>query len=120
MRCASPPDNRIAMPPSLPRPPPSWRSAVGICSPSSGTEVVCGSPREYENEEPPAPSPSPQTKKLWDAEFEKDLAEITSESEEYDPTGKTPEQLDAMIGKYHRDVKNSRMEAIRRRALEGN
>ena len=61
----------------------------------------------------------PQTKKLRGAEFEKDLAEITSESDEYDPTGKTQEQLDAMIAKYHRDVKASRMDANRRRMLEG-
>ena len=68
----------------------------------------------------PAPSPSPETKKRWDAVFEKDLAEITSESDEYDPTSKTQEQLDAMIAKYHRDVKTSRMEANRRcKLLEG-
>ena len=65
----------------------------------------------------PAPSPCPETKKRRDAEFEKDLAEITSESDKYDPTGKTPEQLDAIIAKYHSDVKTSRMEANRRRNL---
>ena len=67
----------------------------------------------------PAPRPSPETKKRRDAEFEKDLAEITSKSDEYDPTGKTPEQLpvDAMIAMYHRDVKTSRMESNRRSML---
>ena len=63
-------------------------------------------------------SPSPETKKRRDAEFEKDLTEITSESDEYDPTGKTPEQMDAMIAKDHRDVKASRMEANRHSILE--
>ena len=32
---------------------------------------------------------------------------------------KTPEELDALIAKYHRDVKASWFEANRRRALEG-
>ena len=36
---------------------------------------------------------------------------MTSESDEYDPTGKTPEQMDAMIAKYHKDCHNSRMGA---------
>ena len=119
MRHPSPPDDRFVKPPSLPRPPPSWRSAVGICSPSSGTEVVYDSPEAYGEDDVPAPSPSPETKKRRDAEFEKDLAEITSESDEYDPTGKTPEQLpvDAMIAMYHRDVKTSRMESNRRSML---
>ena len=50
-----------------------------------------------------------------------DLAEITTDSDEYDPTGKTPEQVDVMIAMYHwhRDVKNSRMDAIRCCVLEG-
>ena len=68
-----------------------------------------------------APSPSPATKKRQHAELEKDFAqfaEITTDSDEYDPTGKTPEHFDAMIAKYYRDVKNSRMEAIRRSAFK--
>ena len=37
------------------------------------------------------------------------------------PDGDTPEELDAaMIAKYHQDVKASRLQAIRRRAVEGN
>ena len=67
---------------------------------------------------------SPETKKRRDAEdkrldeeLKRDLDEITSESDEFDPTGKTPEQMDAMIAKYHMDCHNSRMEAIRRRDL---
>ena len=71
------------------------------------------SPEEYEEDELPAPSPFPETKKRRDAEFEKDLAEITSESDDYDPTGLTPEQLDAIIAKYHSDFQTSKMEAIR-------
>ena len=42
---------------------------------------------------------------------------MTSESDEYDPTGKTPEQMDALIAKYHRDCQTSRMEVNRRRNL---
>ena len=79
------PDDRIVKPPSPPRPSPSSRSAVGICSPSSGTEVVYDSQKQYEEEEPLAPSPFPETKKLWDEEFVKDLTEITRDSDEYNP-----------------------------------
>jgi hypothetical protein len=46
-------------------------------------------------------------------ELEKKLDEITMDSDEYDQTGKTQEQLD------YRDVTASRMEANHRRALEG-
>ena len=42
---------------------------------------------------------------------------MTSESDEFDPTGKTPEEMDAMIAKYHKDCHHSRMEANRRRDL---
>ncbi len=44
---------------------------------------------------------------------------MSSGSDEYYPTGKTPEELDAMIAKYHSDVKSSLFEANRRRAMEG-
>ncbi len=77
------------------------------------------SPEEYEEEEPRAPSLSSATKKQHAAELEKDMEEISSGSGEYDPTGKTPKQLDAIIVKYHRDVKASLMEANQHRALEG-
>ena len=74
---ASPPDDRIAMPPSpqanLLSQLPKWRSAGGICSPSSGTVVVYDSPEEYDEEEPPSPSPSPATKKRQHAELSRTL-----------------------------------------------
>jgi hypothetical protein len=47
------------------------------------------------------------------------MDEMSSYSDEYDPTRKIPEQSDAMIAKYHRDVKARRMEANWGRALEG-
>ncbi len=47
------------------------------------------------------------------------MDEISTRSDEYDPTGKAPEQLDAMIAKYKGDTTASRMEAALRRALEG-
>ena len=83
MRHLSPPDDRSGQP-SLPRSPPRWTYAVSLASPSSGTEDIYDSPEEYVDEDVPAPSlaPSPKTKKRWDAEFEKDLAEITLESDE--------------------------------------
>jgi hypothetical protein len=103
MRHTSPPDYRVecvAMAPSAPMPaPPNWRSAIGLSSPSSDTEVVYGLPEEYDEEDPPAQSPSPATKKR-SAEFEKDLDEISTGSDEYDPTGKTLDQLDAIIAQY--------------------
>ena len=121
---ASPPDDhveRVAMAPSAPMlAPPNWRSAIGLCSPSSDTEVVYCSPEEYDEEDPQAQSPSPATKKRHLAEFQKDLDEISTESDEYDPTGKTPEQLGAMIAKYKRDTTACKMAASkRRRAFEG-
>ncbi len=53
------------------------------------------------------------------AELEMDMQEISNGSDEYDPTGKKPEQLIAMIAKHHRDVKTSRMEVNLRCALDG-
>ncbi len=43
--------------------------------------------------------------KVQHAALEKDIDKITTDSDEYDPTGQIPEQLDAMIAKYRRDVK---------------
>ena len=40
--------------------------------------------------------------KRLDAEFQNELDAITSESDEYDPTGMMPEQMDSLIAKYHR------------------
>jgi hypothetical protein len=51
--------------------------------------------------------------------LEKDMEEMSFRSDEYDQTAKAPGELDAMIAKYHRDVKASRIEANRRHALEG-
>jgi hypothetical protein len=64
-------------------------------------------------------SPSPLTKRRQLAQLEKNIAEVSSDSDEYDLTGKTREKLDEMIAKYHRDTKASRMEANLYRALEG-
>ncbi len=47
------------------------------------------------------------------------MEEMSSGSDPYDPIGKTPEDLDAMIARYHRDMESSRIEANRRRAMEG-
>jgi hypothetical protein len=60
---------------------------------------VYGSPDDYDEEDPPAQSPSPATKKRRHEELEKELDEISTGSDEYDLTGKTPEQLDAKIAK---------------------
>jgi hypothetical protein len=92
-------------PEALPAIPPiPWRETVGLFSPSSGTEVVHDSPEEYEVEEPRAQSLSPASMKRYQGELEKDIKEMSSCSEEYDPTGKTPEELDVMIARYHRDL----------------
>ncbi len=61
------------------------------------------SPEEYEEEGPQVPSLSPATIKRCTAELEKDVEEMSSGSDEYDPSGKSPEALDAMIAKYHRE-----------------
>jgi hypothetical protein len=45
------------------------------------------------------------------------LDEISSRSDEYDPTGKTLEQVDAMIAKYKQDEKASRMAALKRHSV---
>ena len=77
------------------------------------------SPEEYEEEESRAQSLSPATMKRYKDEMEKDMEEMSSGSDPYDPIGKTPEESDAMIARYHRDMKSSRIEANRRRAMEG-
>lgn len=119
MRHASPPDDRVER--VAKAAPSNWRTAIGLSSPSSGTEVVYGSPDDYDEEDPPAQSPSPATKKRRHEEFQKDLDEISTGSDEYDPTGKTPEQLDAMIAKYKRDATASRIAAAKRRSIfQGN
>ncbi len=123
MRHASPPDDRVervAMAPSAPMPAPlNWRSAICMCLPLSDTEVVYDSPEEYEEEDPQSQPPSAATKKQLE-QFKKELDEISTGSDEYDPTGKTPEQLNAMIAKYKRDATASRMAASKlRRVFQG-
>ncbi len=55
-----------------------------------GNEVVYNSPEEYEEEEPPAQSPSPLTKRQQHKQLEKDIAELSSERDEYDLTPQSP------------------------------
>ncbi len=69
----------------------NWRSAIGLCSQSSGTELVYDSPKEDQDEDPPLPSLAPATKKRQHAESEKDLDEISTGSDEYNPTDKMQE-----------------------------
>ncbi len=64
-------------------------------------------------------TPSPATKKRQHAEFEKYMNEISTGSDEYNATGKTPDQLNEMIPKYKRDATANRIEATLRLALEG-
>ena len=77
MRHPSPQDDCLGQP-SPPNSPPRSRSDVGLCSPSSGTEVIYDSPEEFEDEDVPASSPSPETKKRRDVEFEKSLRRVTN------------------------------------------
>ncbi len=84
-----------------------------------GTEVVYDSPEEYEEQESRAQSLSPATMKQYKDEMEKDMEEMSSGSDQYNLIGKTPEKLDAMIARYHRDMKSSLIENNRRRAMEG-
>ena len=104
----------------------SWRQAIGLQSPSSGTEVIYGSPEEELKEEwydkSPEPEPlSPATEQRLHDEFERDIDECTTDSDFMSgPEGKTPSELDAIIADYHRKVKESRMQAMHRRSMEGN
>ncbi len=47
------------------------------------------------------------------------MEEMSSWSDLYYLIGKTPEELDAMIARYHLDMKSSQIEANQRRAMEG-
>ena len=62
-------------------PPIPLRQTVGLCSTSSGTEVVYDSPEEYEEEESLAQSLSPATMKRYKDEMEKDMEEVEGKSE---------------------------------------
>ena len=118
-------------------PPPteSWRKAIGLQSPSSGTEVIYGSPEEVWEEEgeeeqewydeSPEPEPlSPATKKRIERdleEFKRDVDECTTGSDwESGPEGKTLSEIDEKIAKWDRQMKESRMQAMHRRRVEGN
>ena len=80
----------------------SWRKAIGLQSPSSGTEVIYGSPDEECEEEQewyeesPEPEPlSPATHKRLNDEFERDVDECTTDSDFMSgPEGKTLSELD--------------------------
>ena len=118
-------------------PPPteSWRKAIGLQSPSSGTEVIYGSPEEVWEEEgeeeqewydeSPEPEPlSPAAKKRIERdleEFKRDVDECTTGSDwESGPEGKTLSEIDEKIAKWDRQMKESRMQAMHRRRVEGN
>ncbi len=60
------------------------------------------------------PSLSPATKKHSHDELEKDIDELTTDSELImsGQEGKTPSELDTIIADYHHKVKDSRMQAI--------
>ena len=110
----------------------SWRKAIGLQSPSSGTEVIYGSPDEVWEEEveeeqewyeeSPEPEPlSPATQKRIDDEFKRDVDECTTGSDwESGPEGKTLSEIDEKIAKWDRQMKESRMQAMHRRRVEGN
>ena len=110
----------------------SWRQAIGLQSPSSGTEVIYGSPDEVWEEEvedeqewyeeSPEPEPlSPATKKRIDDEFKRDVDECPTGSDwESGPEGKTLSEIDEKIAKWDREMKESRMQAMHRRRVEGN
>ena len=109
----------------------SWRKAIGLQSPSSGTEVIYGSPEEVWEEEceeeqewyeeSPEPEPlSPATQKRIDDEFKRDVDECTTGSDwESGPEGKTLSEIDKKIAKWDCQMKESRMQAMHRRRVEG-
>ena len=99
---------------------------IGLQTPSSGTEVIYGSPEEECEEEwydeSPEPEPlSPATEKRLHDEFERDIDECTTYSDFMSgPEGKTLSQIDEKTAEYDRKVKESRMQAMHRRRMEGN
>ena len=70
----------------------------------------------------PEPEPlSPATKKRIDDEFKRDVDECTTGSDwESGPEGKTLSEIDEKIAKWDRRMKESRMQAMLRRRVEGN
>ena len=64
----------------------SWRKDIGLQTPSSGTEVIYGSPEEELEEEwydeSPEPEPlSPATEQRLHDELERDVDECTTDSD---------------------------------------
>ena len=104
----------------------SWRKDIGLQSPSSGTEVIYGSPEEELEEdwydESPEPEPlSPATKQRLRDEFERDIDECTTDSDFMSGLeGKTLSEIDEKIADYPRKVKEGRMQVMHRRRMEGN
>ena len=59
-----------------------WRKDIGLQSPSSGTEVIYGSPEEEWHDESPEPEPlSHATEQRLHDEFERDIDECTTDSD---------------------------------------
>ena len=110
----------------------SWRKDIGLQSPSSGTEVIYGSPEEQweeeggEEQEWYAESPeqeplSPATEKRLNDEFKRDVDECTTDSDFMSgPEGKTLSEINEKIADWDRKMKESRMQAMHRRRMEGN
>ena len=99
----------------------SWLKDIGLQSPSSGTEVIYCSPDEWYDEPPESQPLSPATEQRLHDEFEKDIDECTTDSDFMSgQEGKTPSELDAIIADYHCKFKESRMQAMHRRRMEGN
>ena len=69
----------------------SWRKDIGLQSPSSGTEVIYGSPEDEWYDESPESEPlSPATDQRLHDEFERDIDECTTDSDFMSgPEGKT-------------------------------
>ena len=110
----------------------AWRQAIGLQSPSSGTEVIYGSPdevweeeveeeQEWYEESPEQEPLSPATQKRIHDEFKRDVDECTTGSDwESGPEGKTLSEIDEKIADWDRQTKESRMQAMHRRRVEGN
>ena len=109
-----------------------WRKAIGLQSPSFGTEVIYGSPEEeweedgeeeqewYENSPEPEPL-SPATEKRLNNEFKRDVDECTTDSDWMSgPEGKTLSEIDENIADWDSKMKESRMQAMHHRRREGN
>ena len=109
----------------------SWRKDIGLQLPSSGTEVMYGSPEEQWEEEgeeeqecyaeSPEPEPlSPATEKRLN-EFKRDVDECTTDSDFMSgQEGRTLSEIDEKIADWDRKMKESRMQAMHRRRMEGN